>query len=410
VVRVDDEVVKRSTFDHWLRVAAMASQQPGTAQAASVPDAPDFKRCIAGKRRTLPKPARGQQPVSDTQLKSQCNQEYGQLRDQVLQFLIQAEWLQGEARDQDIEVSQKEINTSFQRQKKQSFPTDAEYKNFLKTSGMSQQDIFLRVKLDLVSDKIRKKVTEEEGKVTDKQISDYYAKNKKRFAQPERRDLQVVLTKTAARAQAARRALGQGQAFPAVVRRFSVDQASKRNRGGLVGVIPGQQEKALDKAAFAARLNQIGGPVKTPFGYYIFRVNKITPARQQTEKQVEGTIRQLLKSQNEQKALNDFVKKFQKKWKDRTNCRKGFIIDTCKNAPKPKTNTTPPGAVPQQGAPPQGAPQGAPQQGVPPQGAPPQGAPPQGAPPQGAPPQGAPPQGAPPQGAPPQQGAPPPQP
>ena len=73
----------------------------------------------------------------------------------------------------------------------------------------------------------------------------------------------------------------------------------------------------------------------------------------------------MLISQNQEQALRRFVTQFQKKWKARTTCRKGFIIDSCKNAPaRSRTSTVPPGAVPPQGAPPQGAP---------PQGAPPQG-------------------------------------
>jgi len=63
-------------------------------------------------------------------------------------------------------------------------------------------------------------------------------------------------------------------------------------------------------------------------------------------------IKQLLQSQNQQKALDDFVKDFQKRWKDKTDCRSGFVTQDCKNAPKPKaTNTVAPGST-QQNAPP----------------------------------------------------------
>ena len=131
---------------------------------------------------------------------------------------------------------------------------------------------------------------------------------------------------------------------------------------------------------FKAPRGQIEGPIKTQFGYYVFQVDKVTPPTQQTLQQATPTIRQLLRSQNEQKALNKFVKDFEKKWKDRTNCRDGYVVEMCKNAPKPKrgqgTQTAPPGGVPQGGQ--QG---GAPQQGGAQQQAPPQQAPQQQAPP-----------------------------
>ena len=65
-----------------------------------------------------------------------------------MQFLIQAEWVQQEAEKQDIKVSDAEIKRSFEDQKKASFPTDKAYQEFLKTSGMSEEDILFRVKLN----------------------------------------------------------------------------------------------------------------------------------------------------------------------------------------------------------------------------------------------------------------------
>jgi foldase protein PrsA len=221
---------------------------------------------------------------------------------------------------------------------------------------MSQDDINLRVKLDLLSTKIRTKVTKSDKKVTDKEIQQYYEKNKARFATPERRDLNVVLTKTLPQARTALAALRGGAKWATVAKRYSIDQASKAAGGKLPGVTPGQQEKAFDDAVFKARPRQLLGPVKTQFGYYVFQVTKVTPKSQQTLAQATPTIKQLLAQQGEQKRLSDFVKSFEKKWKGRTNCRDGFVIQMCKNAPKPKTTpAAPPGAVPQGGA---GTPQG----------------------------------------------------
>ena len=108
----------------------------------------------------------------------------------------------------------------------------------------------------------------------------------------------------------------------------------------LLAVAKGQQEKALDEAVFAASKGKLAGPVKTQFGYYVFKVTKITTASQQTLKEATPTIKQLLASQNQQKALDEFVKDFRKKWKDKTNCQKDYTTQDCKNAPKPKTTTT----------------------------------------------------------------------
>lgn len=341
VAKIGDSTIKKETFDHWMQVAAISSQGGAAgAEKASVPDAPEFKTCIAEKTKNAPKPAKGQPKPTEDTFKTQCEQEYDGLKQQVLQFLISSEWIQGEAAEQKVEVSQAEVDKQFETTKKQSFPKPADFDKFLKTSGMTLEDIKFRVKLDALSNALRKKITDGKDKVDDKQISDYYDKNKSRFAQPERRDLRIVLTKTEAKANEAKSALEGGQSFKDVAKKYSIDQASKNQGGVLLAVAKGQQEKALDEAVFAASKGKLSGPVKTQFGYYVFEVTKVTEASQQSLKDATPTIKQLLASQNQQKALDDFVKDFRSRWKDKTNCAKDFVTQDCKNAPKPKTTTT----------------------------------------------------------------------
>jgi foldase protein PrsA len=349
VAVVDDASVKKSTFDHWMVVAAKSSQPPGAGgQAASVPDAPNFTKCIAAARKAQPKPAKGQPKQTDAQLKATCKQQYEGLRDQVMQFLINAEWLQGEAADQDIKVTDAEVTKSFNQQKKQQFPKEKDFQNFLKQSGMTEEDLRLNVRLTLLSNKLREKVTKGKDKVTAAQITQYYNKNKARFAQPETRDVLIILTKTKAQGQKARDALDSGTSFKAAAKKYSIDPATKEQGGQLTGVAKGQQDPSFDTAVFGAKKNVVGGPVKTQFGWLVYKVTKITPAKQQTLKEATPQIRQQLVSTGQQTSLQSFIKKFEKKWKDRTDCREGYVVQVCKNYKKPKTQTAPPGQQPQQ--------------------------------------------------------------
>jgi foldase protein PrsA len=345
VATVDGEAIEKKTFDHWMTIAAKSGGQ----QAAAIPQPPAFTECVANKRKTLPKQAKGQPKVTDTQLKTQCKQEYEALRDQVLQLLISFQWIQGEADDLGVKVTDTEVKKQFDTQKKASFPKDADFDKFLKDSGQSLDDIMLRVRLDVLSNKIREKVTKGKDTVTDAAIQKYYDENKERFAQPERRDLLVVLTKTKAKADQARSAIEGGDAWKSVAKKFSIDQASKAQGGKLAAVAKGQQEKSLDDAVFKATKNELTGPVKTQFGYYVFKVTKVTPASQQTLTEAKTTIKQVLASQQQQKSLDKFVKDFRSKWKDKTECRENYVTQDCSNAPKPKPSpTAAPGAVPQQ--------------------------------------------------------------
>ena len=163
-----------------------------------------------------------------------------------MQLLTSFQWIEGEAKEQGIKVTDAEVKKSFDQQKKQSFPKEADYQKFLKDNGQTEADILQRVKLDLLSTKIRDKVTKGKDKVTDAQIEDFYDKNKARFAQPERRDLRIVLTKTKAKANQAKAALDSGQPWKTVAKKYSIDQASKAQGGKLPAQAKGTLEKALD--------------------------------------------------------------------------------------------------------------------------------------------------------------------
>ena len=342
VAKVGDSTITQDEFDKWLKTASAGQSQGG---ATAAPDPPDFQKCVAAKKKQ-PAP-KGQEQPSDSQLKKQCEQEFDQLKTEVMQFLIQAEWVQQEAEAQGVKVTDKEITRSFEDQKKQAFPNDKAYKQFLEQSGMSEEDILFRVRLDQLQQKLTQKVTEDAKKVSNTDVEEYYDKNKKRFAQPERRDLLVVLTKTKAKAEQAKKALDDGQSWKQVVKRYSIDEASKAQGGKLPAVSQGQNEKALDDAIFAAKKGEVEGPVKTQFGWEVFEVTKITAASQQTLDESKETIRNLLRSQGQQKALDQFIKDFREDYKDETDCAEDYRVAECKNAPKESTETRPaPGGAP----------------------------------------------------------------
>jgi foldase protein PrsA len=341
VAEVDGAPIERQAFDHWMNVAAKSS-------GGTVPKPPDYTQCIAAARKNLPKPQKGQPKTTDAQLKAQCKQQYEQLRNQVLQLLISFEWIEGEAEAQGVKVTDAEVRRSFNQQKQQSFPKEADYQKFLRTSGQTEEDILKRVRLDTLSNKIRDKVIKGKDKVTEKQISDYYDKNKSTFARPEQRDLRVVLTRTRAKAAQAKAQLQNGASWNQVAKRFSIDDASKSQGGRLPAVAEGQQEGAFDKAIFSADKGQITGPVQTQFGWYVFEVEDVTKASQQTLAQARPTIRQTLASQNQQKALDAFIKDFRERWRDKTECRDGFVTTECSNGPDPTPTPTPPQQQPPQ--------------------------------------------------------------
>src|SRR6185312_2970843 len=73
VVKIGPDTIKTSAFDHWVSAAAKSqAAQGGATAAATVPDPPNFTKCIAQKKKTAPKPAKGQPNPTDATYKTQC--------------------------------------------------------------------------------------------------------------------------------------------------------------------------------------------------------------------------------------------------------------------------------------------------------------------------------------------------
>lgn len=343
VVQVDGKPISKTTFNHWIGVAsaAGATALPGQKAPKSViPEPPAYTACIAHLKETEPKPTKGQQPKTEAQLKTQCEQQYKALQQQVLGFLISSDWVLGEAGEMGVNVTDKQVVAHFNQLKKQQFPKEAEFQKFLASTGQSISDLLLRVKLSMLSTKIQEKVTKAKKNVNEAEVAKYYNEHKSQYGQPERRDLRIVLTKTESAAKQAKSEIQSGKSFATVAKSKSIDPTSKNTGGELPGVVQGEEQKALSEAVFAAKQGVLSGPVKTPFGYYVYEVKAIHAPTQQSLAQVKSTIKQQLAAQGQQGALSTFVKEFQKKWKGKTECRSGYVVQDCKESKTPKTPTT----------------------------------------------------------------------
>ncbi len=305
----DSGTISKTEFNHWLEVVA-AQPQPGQK-----------------KKPAPPKPG---------------SRQYDAVKQQVMQFLVSAKWIDGEAKERGISATPAEVDRQFEETKDQSFPNERAYARFLRTSGQTEEDLKFRVRLDVLSNKIRQQVTESSQNVSNSEVEDYYNDNAQQFSQPERRDIEVVLSKKQEDVLEAKQRVEGGERWSKVAKELSDDPASKEQGGKLLGVTKGQQDPKLDAAVFAAVEKKVAGPIKTDAGYYVFRVSKITKATKQSLEQSTQGIRQLLVSQKQQKELDQFSKDFRNDWRARTDCATDFTIADCRNGREESQAATPP--------------------------------------------------------------------
>lgn len=290
----------------------------------------DFDRALnqAALRQSLPQP-----PAPD-------DPQYQAIADQALGDLLDVAWIQGEAVERGIEVSDRQVQQSLEQTKQQNFETEAEYQQFLKTSGFTQEDVDLRVRLNLLSQKIQQEVSENAEPVSEDDARKYYDANESSFEQPASRDVRLILNKDQAQAEKAKSLLDGDDSpenWAKVASQYSTDTATK-DSGGLregvtEGVLPGQ----LDSAVFDAPEGEVEGPVSSPLGYYVFEVDAITDAGPQPFDDVSKQIQQQLDSQQQQADFAAFLADYQAKWIQVTVCADDVTIDRCDNYVVPET-------------------------------------------------------------------------
>jgi foldase protein PrsA len=337
VVNVEgSQAITKDAYNHWLTVAASGSG----GEKPVVPVPPDYTACIAHLKTTTAATAKGQKAPTEAELKKQCETQYKSLQQEVLGFLTSSAWVLGEAKSLGVKLSDSEVRNQFLKIKHQQFKKASEFEKFLATSGQTVSDLLLRVKLNMLSQKIQAKIVKEKPKVSQAEIEKYYNENKSRYGTPEKRDAQIILTKGEQEAKEAKKELESGKSFSEVAKKRSIDPTSKAKGGALGEVVKGQDDQTLDNAMFAAKANELGGPVKSPFGYYLYEVKSIKPGNSQPLSKVESSIKQTLTTQAQQKKLSEFIKNFKKKWQSKTDCQSGYVVANCKQYKAPKTTST----------------------------------------------------------------------
>jgi foldase protein PrsA len=334
VANVAGNPITTQAFNHWMYVAAksQAAQSPG--QPVIVPnDPPNFDKCVAQVRKEIPSLAK----TATKTLRTDCKQLFTSLSSQVMDFLIKSYWYQADAHKLGVKVTDAQVQNAFDSAKKQQFPTTAGFNNFLSQTGQTVQDILFRFRINSI---VQKLVAKHSTNITPAAIEAYYNSHQSQFGTQESRNMRVILAKSQAQAEAAKKALQSGQSWATVAKKYSTDPTTKNSGGLLNGVTKQQADAALAQAAFSAPLNKLLGPVKGQFGYYVFDVTHVTPATHQTLAQATALIKQQLTTQTQQNAQTAVDNHAKTDWLSQTTCRTGYAMADCKGYKAPKTATT----------------------------------------------------------------------
>lgn len=242
-------------------------------------------------------------------------------RTQAFELLAGSAWITEEAKRQGIEVTPAQVTKAIDEYFAQSgASTPDKRKQLLTQLGVAEADLRFQQRISLLSAALRERALKAVQDPSADAIKAEYERDPQRWATPSKRDLRVVVAPDEAKAKAARQELEGGAAFSAVVQKYATDAALVSAKGVVKDLQPGANDASFERAVFAAPQGELQGPLKTPGGWLVFRVQKVTPLPAQTLEQATKAIKANLLAAAQGAATERFLKDLRARWKAKTTC------------------------------------------------------------------------------------------
>ena len=263
------------------------------------------------------------------------SEKYEQLQEAALGEMLLTVWIEGLGEEMGILVSEKEIEEELKKVKSQAFKTEKQYREFLKESHYTQEDVDQRLKVQILQTKIQEQLKGEASVPSSSEISEYYdAAKASQYTTPESRDIRTVLNKDKAKVEEAKAQLEKDdsvKSWEKVAKKYSTDPATKGKGGLQSNVSEATLPEPLGAAVFKTGQGELGGPVKDSRGYTVFEVMTIKPEKVSSLEEVKSQISTQLAEQAQQQQTARFIRNWNSTWTARTFCAGGFTIERCSN-------------------------------------------------------------------------------
>lgn len=246
--------------------------------------------------------------------------QYEQAVAQIMPQLVQTEIVAAYVEENDIEVTDQEVNEELDFAKEQAaqsaqeqgldVPEGEAFDLLLEQSGLTEEDLRSDIReLILPGQKVQERVVED-AQPSDEEVRSYYEENREaQYTTPPQRCAQHILFGPDQEQQAEEtlQELEDGANFGELAAERSQDTGSAENGGELGCIGEGETVPNFEEALFDAEEGETVGPVETQFGYHIIKVNEVNEESVQPFEEVEGEIREQLTAQAESEQFSQWL-------------------------------------------------------------------------------------------------------
>ncbi len=253
--------------------------------------------------------------------------QYDALKDQAITYLVQESELEQKGKTLGVQVTDKDIQAQIDKIKKQYKWTEAEYRDQLKKSGLTEAQLKRDIRANLLGRRIYNKVTANVT-VSKLDVEAYYKEHVQSYQTPASRTVRHILVSSKSLADKLETQLKKGADFAALAKKYSKDTTSAK-AGGKLTITKGQTVKPFEDAAFSLKVDQISSPVHSQYGWHIIQaLGPVIPQKTTPLKDVESTIRQSLLSQKKSTTMQNWVAALKKEYAKKVAYQTGYAPAT----------------------------------------------------------------------------------
>jgi peptidyl-prolyl cis-trans isomerase C len=258
--------------------------------------------------------ATGGKQIPDTQM--------AQMKNEVLESLIERELLFQESKKKGIQVKSEAVSDQLQKIK-QRYPNQEEFKKLLSSMGLTESDVLSQIARGMAIQELIDKEVAEKIKVSDEETKSFYDRNPQLFQQPEQVKASHILIKVQSNAPDEQKAearkkietvqqkVQKGEDFATLAKTYS--EGPSGPKGGDLGYFRrGQMVKPFEEAAFSLKPNETSDIVETQFGYHLIKVDDKKPAKKMAYAEVKDRLSEHLKKQKTDSETNAYIETLRK--------------------------------------------------------------------------------------------------
>lgn len=235
---------------------------------------------------------------------SPSKEEIPGLKRRVLDQLIEKRLNLQEARRLGLAVTDEELNQRI-KETMGSYPK-SEFVTFLTKEGTTFEEWKNGVKENILLDKLITSQVYLPLKVSEKEIITYYQEHQDQFREPKRFRIRQILVENQAEAEEILKALGKGEGFEELARKRSL--SPDKERGGDMGYFSTEEMLAeWEEAVGKLSPGEVSYPVESPYGWHIFKLEKVLPPRMVSLKEARKEIKEKLLLERREGALKEWL-------------------------------------------------------------------------------------------------------